>query len=196
MENNNTIDWLDLIYDNNNDTDDDTDDDITFVDKITNSKSENVDLKVIDVTSSNVSYNQLNIMNKLSNELYEIQIKYNNELMSLFNKFNKETITKLNSNEILFLLYLDKKVIGFGLVTIDKMNLIEKGAVLKKIYISSNYQHLGYGSIFLNKIEKNIKEKYNIDLIFLDCLYTNTANEFYTKQDYTPVSIMYVKKIK
>ena len=94
MENNNTIDWLDLIYDNNNDTDDDTNDDITFADKIADSKSENVDLKVIDVTSSNVSYNQLNIMNKLSNELYEIQIKYNNELMSLFNKFNKETITK------------------------------------------------------------------------------------------------------
>ena len=78
---------------------------------------ENSKLSVIDANFSNVSYNQLKIMNYFSDKLENSQKKYDvYNFVHSWEKSKDSTTTKLDSDEILFLLYFENKAIGYGLV--------------------------------------------------------------------------------
>ena len=79
----------------------------------------------IDVDSSKVSYNQLNAINILANKLKDQEIKYSANKSTY--KIELTKITKLHPNEILFLLYLQSTIIGYGLI---RKHEIIKNAVL------------------------------------------------------------------
>ena len=156
---------------------------------------ENSKLSVIDANFSNVSYNQLKIMNYFSDKLENSQKKYDvYGFVHSWEKSKDSTTTKLDSDEILFLLYFENKAIGYGLVR--NCNHIKNAAVLKDLYIEPEYQSAGRGTVFLQEIEKILKDKYNIGLIYLNCLYKNPVGKFYINNNYKPVTMTYVKKIK
>lgn len=153
---------------------------------------ENNKLQIIDVDSSKVSYNQLNAINILANKLKDQEIKYSANKSAYNIKLIK--ITKLHPNEILFLLYLESTIIGYGLIR--KHEIIKNAVFLEKLYIDYKSETSEYYNKFLKEIELILKNKYNIESIYINCLYCDPINIFYINNDYRPTTITYIKPIK
>jgi len=127
----------------------------------------------------------------------EVPINDYNIALNIYNEcFNKDTTNiKLEPLGTLLGLYLNNQLIG--ITQIDYLNNImenTKQAIINNFCIKKEYQHQGYGHIFLNECIKYLKQKEITKITLTSNKNRIYAHKLYQKNNFTKIDTIILNK--